>query len=91
MGFYIEQNSKTERLPVCGKAAALIADGAAVCVKPALYGATLVAVVENGHFDSALLVDNHHDFARVMLAVRGGDTRPLTWLLYPHAQEVVTR
>ena len=88
MGEYINENSKGIRLPIIGKADALIADGAIEIPAdrvPVKAKDGLVMVVRNPQFDAALHVNNDHDFNRVLFARKNGDTRPTRWLEYEHA------
>jgi hypothetical protein len=93
---YIDINSKGQRMPITGKVQALVNDGATILdpndpgvvieVSP-----TTVIVVENAHFDAAMIVDEDYRMQRVLNAKLQGDPRPTTWLHYPHAQATVTR
>jgi hypothetical protein len=92
MGFYINKTSQGVPLPIRGKADALIADGAKEIAPPVTIGPDIVVVVENhGAWDAALHCNNEHDFARVVFSKKRGDDRPVRWLSYEHAEEVVDK
>ena len=85
MGKYLNENSKGEPLPACGKASSLIADGATIIPIPILWEESIVCVVENGLFDAACYCDNLHEIGAYQYS---DDTRRKIWLKYKHAKEL---
>ena len=60
MGYYINETQEGTPLPACGKADALIADGALEV--PKAFQENLICVVENGPFDAAAYVYSEDEF-----------------------------
>jgi hypothetical protein len=83
MGYYINYNSKGIALPACGKANALIADGAKE-VSGNNYEENLVCVVENGLFDAAMYCYlDEYEYVK-----SNPDNRKKRWLVYEHAKQL---
>ncbi len=81
---YINTNSNGERVPVTGKAAFLIRDGARKVTFEEFSTsplAGLVVVVENGSFDAALHCENEYNRGRVLHSIKNGDSRPVTFFI----------
>jgi hypothetical protein len=85
MGYYIDKNSKGEPLPSCGKADALIKDGALEIPMPSpdKFVEGLVCVVENAYFDAAGYC---YSPSELIAFQNPGDYRPKRWLWYKHAK-----
>jgi len=89
MGYYINENSKGEPVPHKGKVSFLLADGAEL-VEPELIGVwqpNLVCVVDNGFFEAA---GHAYNEAEMKAFSDPTDTRPKTWLVYPHAEKLAS-
>ena len=84
MGKYINEDSKGNALPVIGKVAALIADGAKL-VEENCFQPGLVCVVENGFFDAAGYCFSESEYKAFNQPT---DYRPKTWLVYEHAEKL---
>lgn len=85
MGKYINQDSKGTNLPLVGKAAALIADGAVIIDTPTVWSEDLVNVVGNGAFDAAAYAYSEKEMSYFRDTP---DHRPKVWLKYAHAKEL---
>src|SRR5882757_4213201 len=87
MGHYLKTNSKGEGLGNMyeDKVHALIMDGAVVIAKPAKFRENLVAVADNGSYAVAAYCYDEAEFRRMTLP---DQTRPVTWLIYPHAENL---
>jgi hypothetical protein len=83
MGYYVNENSKGEPLPIKGKANALIADGAKE-VDGNEFLEDLVCVVGNGFFDAALYCyKEEYDYVK-----KYPDRRTKRWLVYEPAKRL---
>lgn len=85
MGYYIDVDSKGNRLNACGKTEALIADGAKRVTGTLKFQPNLVCVVENGMFDAAGFCYSQSEFEAFN---NPRDYRYKTWLIYEHAAKL---
>ncbi len=83
MGYYIDENSKGERLNPHLKAQQLINDGAKR-VNPE-WQENLICVVENGLFDAAAYCYSEMEFDEFNDVM---DSRRRTWITHPMAKEL---
>lgn len=79
-GLYLSRLSTGDHLPIKGKAAALVADGATLQTTPAYVFDRSVCVAENEAFDAAAFAFSADEFAVFMLPDRRGQ-RVKWWLL----------
>lgn len=83
MGYYINQNSKGDSLPVKGKLEALKNDGA--IITDASFKENLVCVVETVLFDAAAYMFSEDELDYF---VNDAYNRKSTFLVYPNAKEL---
>lgn len=85
MGYYIEMDSKGNRLPSKGKAGHLMDDGATIIHVPTEWREDLVVVVDNGMWEAAAYCYNPTEFSRF---IHGRQGRDWIWLEYKHAKNL---
>lgn len=80
MGFYIEQDSKGNRL-ASDKAAHLLLDGAEECKGTPPWSPDLIVVLDNGGFQAVGWAYSREEYRRFLDPY---DTRPKRVMRYPH-------